>query len=190
MRKVFCAMEELAIGEAPDNAKDVLSAAVTRIVVSPEMTEIHLSRRFLKAQILAEPLQENDSADQTDVFTLEISSSLAKCGGEMRLLLPPGADTGKSREVPSLSRAVARAHHWVERILRGEVRNQRDIARHTGLNERYVSRIISLAFLAPDITEAILSGTQPARMSLATFPGDVSLEWNEQRSALYGDPLL
>jgi hypothetical protein len=67
---------------------------------------------------------------------------------------------------------VARAHHWVERILRGDVLNQREIARGAALNERYVGRIISLAFLAPDVTEVILNGAQAPHLSLENIPGD------------------
>ncbi|MFZ1945596.1 MAG: hypothetical protein WAU43_18385 [Acidobacteriaceae bacterium] len=76
----------------------------------------------------------------------------------MRLVLPPDSPGAKPHAVPSLIRAMSRAHDWVERILRGEAVNQRSIAKETGLDERYISRIIPLAFLAPDLTEAILEG--------------------------------
>ena len=79
----------------------------------------------------------------------------------MRLVLPPDSPGAKPHAVPSLIRAISRAHDWVDRILRGETVNQRSIAKETGLDERYISRIIPLAFLAPDLTEAILEGRQP-----------------------------
>ena len=52
------------------------------------------------------------------------------------------------------------------------------------MNERYASRIISLAFLAPDLTEAILNGTQAPHLSLDSMPGDISIDWNKQRAML------
>ena len=49
--------------------------------------------------------------------------------------------------------------------------------------ERYVSRIIRLVHLAPDITQTILEGRQPADLSTRVLiaASDFPLEWNEQR---------
>jgi hypothetical protein len=52
------------------------------------------------------------------------------------------------------------------------------------LNERYISRIIPLAFLAPDITEAILEGRQPTHMTLETLRDDTPADWALQRKQL------
>ena len=72
----------------------------------------------------------------------------------------------------------------MNRILRGEVPNQRALAKQTGFDERYISRIIPLAFLAPDITEAILEGRQAPDLSLEKCAGEVPLEWSLQREAI------
>ena len=62
--------------------------------------------------------------------------------------------------------------------------NQRALARKTGFDERYICRIIPLAFLAPDVTEAILEGKQAADLSLETLAGEIPLMWTLQREIL------
>jgi hypothetical protein len=65
----------------------------------------------------------------------------------------------------------------MDRILRGQIPNQRALAKQTGFDERYISRIIPLAFLAPDITEAILDGKQDPHLSLEKCVNELPLEW-------------
>jgi hypothetical protein len=72
----------------------------------------------------------------------------------------------------------------VDRILRGEAVNQRSIAKETGLDERYLSRVIPLAFLAPDLTGSILEGRQPARLTLDHCLGKISIDRTQQQSGL------
>lgn len=48
----------------------------------------------------------------------------------------------------------------------------------------YVTRIINLKFLAPDIVKAILDGTQPVGLNLKDLMGRLPLEWKAQRLAL------
>jgi len=72
----------------------------------------------------------------------------------------------------------------MDRILKGEIPNQRALARETEFDERYISRIIPLAFLAPDITEAILEGRQLPGLALDKCGVDVPLEWVYQRAAV------
>ena len=60
-----------------------------------------------------------------------------------------------------------------------------DIARREGTDVGDVSRSLQLAFLAPDLVEGILNGTQPVgltgeRLKRAELP----LLWDDQRAAL------
>jgi len=49
------------------------------------------------------------------------------------------------------------------------------------VDERYVSRILSCAFLAPDIVEAILEGRQPPQLTVEKLRFGAPLLWAEQR---------
>jgi site-specific DNA recombinase len=89
-----------------------------------------------------------------------------------------------TRNVPSLIKAVARADDWVDRIAKGEVRNQRAIAAELGVQKRYVGHIIRLAFLAPDITESILDGKQPPDLNVQKLIPRPPSSWAAQRLRL------
>jgi site-specific DNA recombinase len=62
--------------------------------------------------------------------------------------------------------------------------NHQTIAAETGLPRRYVSRIMQLAFLAPDITEAILEGRQPPQLTPETLRDTLPADWTQQRNQL------
>jgi site-specific DNA recombinase len=105
-----------------------LRSIVTRVVVRQQKIELQLSKQALLRTFLT-PRQNEESAstqptsdshsNSEDLIILEANAQLRRCGGEVRLLL---ADTeqNRARPVPSLVRAVARAHDWMDRILRGE----------------------------------------------------------------------
>ena len=175
-------------GDSSDKTQSLLKSAVARIVVHDEQIEVQINKQALLRELLG---QEMDSGmqptaeDAADLLILRTDAQLKRCGGEVRFQLPPDSNHAKAHPTPSLIRAVARAHDWVDRILRGELANQRALAEATGLDERYVGRILPLAFLAPDLTEAILEGKHTSHLSLENFRGDVPIDWNEQR-VLFG----
>ena len=169
-----------------EKVRDDLRSMVARVVVRHQKIELQLSRKAL-LQVFLTPQQSEEFAGtlaaSEDFIILEADAQLRRCGGEVRLLL---ADTeqNRARPIPSLVRAVARAHDWMDRILRGEVPNQQALAKQTGFDKRYISRIIQLAFLAPDITEAILEGRQVPGLSLEKCAADIPFEWSLQRTGL------
>ena len=50
-----------------------------------------------------------------------------------------------------------------------------------GVNATYVSRVLRLTLLAPEIVEAILDGRQPAGLRLDDLLDAFPLEWERQR---------
>jgi len=126
------------------------------------------------------------AADKTeDLITLDIDTRLKRCGGEVRLVLPADlTDETKSRPLPSLIKATARAHDWYEQIVAGGITGRRSIAKATGLDERYVAQVLHAAFLAPNIVEAILDGQQPVHLTMEKLRKRPPVDWQEQRTRL------
>jgi len=159
---------------------------VSRIVVHTENVDVLLDKQALRSALLDGRSPTSPRADLHNGFlSLKVKARLKRCGAEVRLVLPANA----GGEIPvhpvqSLIKAVARAHGWYDRIVRGELTGGRSIANTTGLDERYVSRIFQCAFLAPDIVESILDGRQPAKMTLEKFRTHLPIEWAAQRQLL------
>jgi hypothetical protein len=90
---------------------------------------------------------------------------LARRGVELRLVLDGHA--GKPAQVDAaLLKAFARARCWLDEIASGQVRLLVAIARREGLPQRYVTRLIGLAFLAPGLVEAVAAERAPVDLNL------------------------
>jgi hypothetical protein len=110
---------------------------------------------------------------------------LKRCGGEMRLIIPGWADIDQRRQpISSLVKAVSRASDWVRRMEIGECKHQRDLAKATKLDPRYINFILRVAFLAPEIVEAIIDGRQPPNLTLGSLTGLLPMSWQQQKKII------
>ena len=64
---------------------------------------------------------------------------------------------------------LADAHRWIEDLMKGRASSVRDLARQNHCDVGEVSRTLPLAFLAPDLVEAILAGRQPVHLTPRQF---------------------
>jgi DNA invertase Pin-like site-specific DNA recombinase len=165
----------------------IVSKLVNGVVVHLEKVEVLVSKPKLRDALMhglsfcpTEP--PNTAGDTGDLVHLNVDARLKRCGGEVRLVVPPrSAVEMPAHPVPSLLKAMARSHDWHTQIIAGKLRGRRALADQAGLDERYVSRILQCAFLAPDIVEAILAGRQPADFSMDKLRTGLPLSWAEQR---------
>jgi hypothetical protein len=144
---------------------------------------MELSRVGLLAQLSEGDPAESRAKKDDRMIVLIVSCQFRRRGGEMRLLI--GDQAGREvKPNASLIAAVVRAHAWWKEL--GESSSIKEIADREGSDERYVARNLKLAFLAPDITVAILDGRQPANLSadmMVKMP-DLPCSWAAQRQRL------
>ena len=102
----------------------------------------------------------------------------------MRLVIGGGVSTRKTD--PTLLKAVARGHKWFNELASGRAVFTREIAAREGVNERFVRRLIPLAFLSPAIVQAITDGRHPADLTGEALSRgiDIPIEWTKQSAAL------
>ena len=103
-------------------------------------------------------------------------------GGRKVIVAPPGCDdwAPPPRIDNPLIKALARAHRWRQMLEGGAYGTVAEMADAERISRSYVSRILRLTLLAPDIVERILDGRPSAGLPqlLRPFP----VEWERQRA--------
>jgi hypothetical protein len=119
---------------------------------------------------------------EDDLIELSIQACLQRRARALRLVVSREAHGAvHSQHECELVHALAQAHQWLEQLVSGEVSSLRMIAGAVGKSERYVSQRIRVAFLAPDLVEALLEQRAPPELALIELTKDLPYDWNEQR---------
>jgi hypothetical protein len=128
------------------------------------------------------PVSSIDAAgDEHDII---VPDSLRRRDVEARLIVGHGP-RDKSVD-PVLVSTIARAHAWFAELVSGDAISINDIAREQRVPASEISRLLPLAFLAPDIVEAILAGRQPPELTIRHLKrsDNLPLDWDHQSKAL------
>ena len=117
-------------------------------------------------------------------FTRFVPIQMKRRGVAMRLVIGGGVSTRKTD--PTLLKAVARGHKWFNQLISGEAVFTREIAVRERVNERFVRRLIHLAFLSPAIVQAIAEGRHPVDLTAEALSRgiDIPISWVKQNVAL------
>ena len=116
----------------------------------------------------------------------EIPMRIKRRGVETRLVIEGGGNRSVPTVDAALIKAVVRAHTWFDDLVAGRAESLKAIAKAESLSDRYVSRLMPLAFLAPEIVAAVLAGTQPVDLTAESLINhtDLPLSWTEQNTLL------
>jgi hypothetical protein len=113
-----------------------------------------------------------------DTVTLHVPFRIVKRGGRKEMQLPEGS-THPRRADSALVKALARAFRWKCVLESGEFATIAELAEREGIAPSYMTRVMRLTLLAPDIVEAILDGRP--RSGLAELLDRFPAEWSTQR---------
>jgi hypothetical protein len=120
-------------------------------------------------------------------LTIRVPISIRRRGGRKLVLAPDGAESTAAPVTRlidnAMVKALARAFRWREMLESGMHAAIAEIAAAEKINESYVSRVLRLTLLAPDVVEAILNGRQSADMTLAVLMQPFAVDWAAQRKA-------
>ncbi|MEJ1938518.1 hypothetical protein WDZ92_50635, partial [Nostoc sp. NIES-2111] len=88
----------------------------------------------------------------------------------------------RARPDNALLKALARGFRWKKMLQEGDYQTLEEIADAENINPSYVSRLLRMTLLAPEIVEAILAGRQQAGLTMARAMQPFPMEWNIQRN--------
>jgi hypothetical protein len=114
-----------------------------------------------------------------DTLTLHVPFRIVKRGGRKEMHMPDGA-TPARRTDSTLVKALARAFRWKRTLESGEFATIAELAEREGIASSYMTRVLRLTLLAPDIVEGILDGTQRPEVTLARVLEPFPMEWHAQ----------
>ncbi len=124
-------------------------------------------------------------------LTLSVPIRIKRRSGRKLVTLPIDPDTGEpvqgrpwDTKTTPLQLALARGHRWLAMLQSGEANSLREIAAREGVDNSYVSRMMNLTMLAPDIVAAILDDALPDHITLFDLAVDPPALWEEQRQRL------
>jgi DNA invertase Pin-like site-specific DNA recombinase len=156
---------------------EVLAVLIDRIEVREDSIRLALNLGAL--------LPETEANTSELILVREVPQQVRRRGVEMRLVLASGT-APVSPPDPVLLKVVARAYRCFDALVTGRALSIAEVAQREAVDERYISNILPLAFLAPEIVEAIVRGTQPPDLTAKKLVRrtDLPLDWQAQRGAL------
>jgi hypothetical protein len=173
---------------SPLRLRVVLLAVVQRVDMDPDQVIIHLRPRRLAALLNNRLTATNlDRLDDEPTLPLSHPVHLRRAGKEVRMVIDqtdPFAPLPKPDR--ALIRLVVRAHRFHELLVKHKGGKFGDLAKREKLHRSYFSELLRLAYLAPDITTAILDGHQPPGLTATQLieRSDLPMSWREQRRTL------
>ena len=165
--------------------RSIYLALIQRIDIKKGRIKIHLSTSRLH-KLLLDGLENCPAAKKSpangETLTLTVDFDLKRSYSGAHLLIDSQDANGGPVPDAKLIRLVARGHLLMQKYMNAGWMSINDLAKAEGLSRPYVSSLLRLAFLSPEITTAILNGAQPRGLTSTTImqEADFPCEWQAQ----------
>ncbi len=179
LRRAFQAAEIIAeqLGGTSAQRRQALVDLVNRVRLTGAGLEIEV-----KASALVEGTEAHSAASAH--ILIHLPTIIQRRTGALSIVVP-GREVGATAD-PSVLKAIARGHVWFEQLTSGEAATINEIACRENVTDRYVSSLLKLAFLSPELVQAAVEGRAPPGLSAKrlTLDGNLPLLWSEQGRGL------
>ena len=161
---------------------------VRRVVVQAEHVDVEINRQqvfeFLRRPDVLEPSIRSDDGHTENSFVIKVDAALKRAGQGMRLVV---RDTPAKAPNTTLINLFVKAFDIRDKILNGNGESIEAAARRIKTNANYITALLRISFLAPDIVTAVLDGRHPVTLTAKNFitkTHTLPREWSMQRRHL------
>jgi DNA invertase Pin-like site-specific DNA recombinase len=174
--------------ESMANKRDLLQRVFRRVELASGQLILEVDRQAIIDLIL--PDQQNAAAsrrsdDGLPSHRIAIPIAIKRRGVETRMVLADNRSPTTDPD-PALIQLIARAHLYLARLTSGSVTSLTEIAAACRTELSEVSRILPLAFLAPSIVDAIMTGCQSPSLTAQRLLrlSELPMLWRDQAKLL------
>ena len=173
----------------PTEKRSILLSLVERIDVLRDSLEIRIQPGRLP-KILGDENERHEWTDPDDdggrSLTLTIPVRLKRAGMENRLLIEGNDKDARRKPDHSLHRTLAQAQQYRAMVMHSGGKSMSELAAEAGVVRSYFTRVLRLAFLAPDIVSKILRDDHPVDLTANRLAKEIRIpiSWEDQRACL------
>lgn len=114
-------------------------------------------------------------------LTIHLPFVLKMRGGRKEMIVPPGVQMSRMRCDYTVIKALARAFRWRRMLDGGEFATIGELAAHENIAPSYMTRVMRLTLLAPNIVDGIIAGRMTLELAVLLEP--LPVEWAGQVAA-------
>jgi hypothetical protein len=123
-----------------------------------------------------------------ETLRVVIPLNIRKKNGRPKILTPDGLAAQEIRaQDPHILRAVGRSLGWQRRLEQGRAATIHDIARAEHISDSYAARYLRLAYLSPEVLEALVLQRRPSAVRVVDLVKIATRPWVEQVGAVFGE---
>lgn len=97
---------------------------------------------------------------EPNIVSVFVPFKLTKRGGRKEMILPPANELSRPRHDNTVLKALARAFRWKRMLEEDSYASITELAEQEKIGMSYLTRVMRMTLLAPDIINAILEGRQ------------------------------
>ena len=167
-------------GTRVERQRALVRRLVAKVIVGDDKLTIKVDWPAL-CELLGVPVHATDD----DVLLLETAVRLTRSGRAIRMIQNDGRLIRPTVDL-TLVRLIVKARNWWQRLQQERGLTASALAASEEVTQSYVTRILRLAFLSPDVVKSIMTGRQPAWLDGGSLCSrdSISHDWDQQKHNL------